>query len=176
MRRRATQSLLSRRRQNKPVRSGGGDSERRLMGHGVMKAGDEHGCRNYLSELKRYGGSTQKAPAVLLPGITTVVTPTCARTHDPSPRPFKWVSMQHHSTNKSKCYVVIVQHSYVPESPYQGRHHEILTRGMQVRQSHLPPNSYFSSDFVHFMLKLLENLKNGTFPEKKNSIKIAISG
>ena len=30
-----------------------------------------------------------------------------------------------------------------------------------VRQTHLPPNSYFSSDFGLFILKILKNLKNG---------------
>ena len=31
---------------------------------------------------------------------------------------------------------------------------------MQMCQNHLPPNSGFSSDFVHFILKMLENLKS----------------
>ena len=52
----------------------------------------------------------------------------------------------------------------------QGRQYEVSTGGMdadwgggrgqiQASQSHLSPNSDFSSDFAHFILEILKNLK-----------------
>ena len=50
----------------------------------------------------------------------------------------------------------------------QGRRHDFSTGGqiptggggqIRVNQNHLPPNSNFSSDFGHFILKILEDLK-----------------
>ena len=43
-------------------------------------------------------------------------------------------------------------------------------------QNHLPPNSDFSSDFAHFILKILKNLKNGIPKFRKRFLIIAISG
>ena len=56
----------------------------------------------------------------------------------------------------------------VPYKYSQGRRHEFSIGGtdsdwegerIQVNQNHLPPNSDFSSDFGHFILGTLENLK-----------------
>ena len=50
----------------------------------------------------------------------------------------------------------------------QERHHKVSTGEqiptggggqIQVGQNHLPPNSYFSSNFAHFILEILKNLK-----------------
>ena len=60
----------------------------------------------------------------------------------------------------------------------QGRRHEVLTGGggrNLFRQTHLPPNSVFSSDFGHFILKILNNVKF-LVSSLKISVKIAISG
>ena len=59
----------------------------------------------------------------------------------------------------------------------QERHHkvstgeQILTGGgqIQVGQNHLPPNSYFSLNFMHFILEILKNLK--IFRYSKKSLK-----
>ena len=50
----------------------------------------------------------------------------------------------------------------------QGRHHEVLIGGgggvgFIGTQTHLSPKFSFSSDFGHFILKMLENAKNYTF-------------
>ena len=52
----------------------------------------------------------------------------------------------------------------------QWRRHELLTGGGRtlVRQIHLPPNSEFSSDFGHFILKILKNIKFLVSSLKKN--------
>ena len=46
----------------------------------------------------------------------------------------------------------------------QGRRHEVLTGGGgegtdSDTQTHLPPNFNFFSEFAHFILKMLENMK-----------------
>ena len=52
----------------------------------------------------------------------------------------------------------------------------ILTGGwMQVSQNYLPPNSDFSLDLAHFILKILENPKVYQI-FRKFSLKTAISG
>ena len=60
----------------------------------------------------------------------------------------------------------------------QWRRHEVLTGGggrILVRQTHLPPNSDFSSDFGHFVSKILKNIKK-LLVHLKDSVKIVISG
>ena len=64
-----------------------------------------------------------------------------------------------------------VRQSFRP-SRLQGRHHEVLTGGgglVLVRQTHLSPNSDISSDFVHFILNILQSLNIlGKFLKIKN--------
>ena len=46
---------------------------------------------------------------------------------------------------------------------------------IQASQSHLSPNSDFSSDFAHFILEILKNLKISVYIQNF-SLKIVISG
>ena len=54
----------------------------------------------------------------------------------------------------------------------QGRRHEVLIGmvGFIGTQTHLPPKFSFSSDFGHFILKMLENTKNERFNIKFTEI------
>ena len=55
----------------------------------------------------------------------------------------------------------------------RGRRHEVLTGEgrILVRQSHLPPNSNFSSDLGHFISKILENIKIGVYSTQDTGLK-----
>ena len=48
---------------------------------------------------------------------------------------------------------------FTPSASAGARHEVWLGGQIQVRQTHLPPNSNFSSNFGHFISKVLENLK-----------------
>ena len=54
--------------------------------------------------------------------------------------------------------------------------HEVLTRrnGFMGTQTHLPPTFSFSSDFVHFILKMLKNAKKTA--KKKDTETSAVLG
>ena len=56
------------------------------------------------------------------------------------------------------------------ENP-QGRRHKVLFGGdgFMGTQIHLPPKFSFSSDFGHFILKMLENIKFAYVSRKKDS-------
>ena len=54
----------------------------------------------------------------------------------------------------------------------QGRRHQVLfgEDGFMGTQTHLPPKFSFSSDFSHFISKMLENAKFGnTYIKKKDT-------